>query len=296
MEFYMKFSVSTYSFSQLTSKGEKTEKELIALAKEMEFDGIEFAEIHPPKGVSKEDYAKELRDECEKVGITAVNYTIGAEFLYPRGGSVDSEVERLRKELDIAKILGVSGMRHDATGGWKNENRMQRGYNEALPYLVEGCKKVTEYGKTLGIRTMVENHGYFCQDSERVEKLINGVADENFGVLFDMGNFLCADEDPIFAVGRLAPYVFHVHAKDFHLKSGDSIAPTNGFFPSRAGNFLRGAIVGHGCVPVLQCMSTLIKSGYNGFISIEFEGIEDAKTGVEWGLNTLVRYHDVLAG
>lgn len=292
----MKFSVSTYSFSQLTSKGEKTEKELIALAKEMEFDGIEFAEIHPPKGVSKENYAKELRDECEKVGITAVNYTIGAEFLYPRGGSVDSEVERLRKELDIAKILGVSGMRHDATGGWKNENRMQRGYNEALPYLVEGCKKVTEYGKTLGIRTMVENHGYFCQDSERVEKLINGVADENFGVLFDMGNFLCADEDPIFAVGRLAPYVFHVHAKDFHLKSGDSIAPTNGFFPSRAGNFLRGAIVGHGCVPVLQCMSTLIKSGYNGFISIEFEGIEDAKTGVEWGLNTLVRYHDVLAG
>lgn len=292
----MKFSVSTYSFSQLTSKGEKTEKELIALAKEMEFDGIEFAEIHPPKGVSKENYAKELRDECEKVGITAVNYTIGAEFLYPRGGSVDSEVERLKKELDIAKILGVSGMRHDATGGWKNENRMQRGYNEALPYLVEGCKKVTEYGKTLGIRTMVENHGYFCQDSERVEKLINGVADENFGVLFDMGNFLCADEDPIFAVGRLAPYVFHVHAKDFHLKSGDSIAPTNGFFPSRAGNFLRGAIVGHGCVPVFQCMATLQRSGYDKFISIEFEGIEHAETGVEWGHNTLLRYRDVLAG
>lgn len=292
----MKFSVSTYSFSQLTRSGEKTEKELISLAKEMDFEGIEFAEISTPKGMEKAQYAAVLREECERAGITPVNYTIGANFLYPASGTLDSEVERLQKELDIAKILGVSGMRHDATGGWKKEDRMQRGFNEALPLLVEGCKKVTGYAKTLGIRTMIENHGYFCQESFRVEQIVNGVNDDNFGILFDMGNFLCADEDPAQAVGRLAPYVFHVHAKDFHFKSGDSIAPVNGFFRTRAGHFLRGAIIGHGCVPVCQCMSTLLAQGYDGFVSVEFEGIEEAEKAVEWGLDNLTRYKEVLAG
>lgn len=296
MELIMKFSVSTYSFSQLMRNGKKTEKDLIPLTKEMGFDGIEFAEIHIPDGMKAADYAEQLREECEKVGITPVNYTIGANFLYPVGGTLESEIERLCKELDIAKILGVSGMRHDATGGWKSKDRKQRGFTDALPYLIEGCRKVTEYGESLGIRTMIENHGFFCQESSRVEQIVNGVSHTNFGLLFDMGNFLCADEDPIQAVGRLSPYVYHVHAKDFHFKSGDNIAPVNGFFKTRGGNYLRGAIIGHGCVPVLQCMSTLQDSGYDGFISVEFEGVEDAETGVEWGLNTLTRCDEVLKG
>lgn len=292
----MKFSVSSYSFSQLTRSGNKTEMELISLAKKIGFDGIEFAEIHPPAGMDKAEYAKELNSECERIGIKPVNYTIGANFLYPAGGTLESEIERLKKEVEIAKILGVSGMRHDATGGWKKEDRRQRGFNEALPILVKGCKAVTEYAGTLGIRTMVENHGFFCQESTRVEQLVNCVANENFGLLFDMGNFLCADEDPVNAVGRLSQYVFHVHAKDFHFKSGNNIAPVNGFFQTRAGNHLRGAIIGHGCVPVFQCMSTLLRDGYDGFISVEFEGIEDAEKAVEWGLDTLTRYDEILAG
>ena len=32
---------------------------------------------------------------------------------------------------------------------------------------------------------MVENHGYFAQDSDRVEKLINAVDHPNFGLLLD---------------------------------------------------------------------------------------------------------------
>ena len=291
----MKFSVSTYSFSQLTRSGQATEKELIELAKDMEFDGIEFSDIHAPKGRDKAEYAAELKGECDRVGITPVNYTIGANFLYPSGGTLDSEVERLKAELDIAKILGVSGMRHDATGGWK-EDRNQRGFSEALPVLIEGARRVTEYAETLGIRTMTENHGYFCQESTRVEQLVNGVAHKNYGLLLDMGNFLCADEDPIQAFGRLVPYVFHVHAKDFHVKSGSEVAPPDGFFKSRAGSHLRGAIIGHGAVPVYQCLSILGNAGYDKFVSIEFEGVEDAKMAVEWGYNTLRRYDEILQG
>ena len=65
---------------------------------------------------------------------------------------------------------------------------------------------------------MVENHGFYVQDSERVEKLYAAVDNKNFGLLTDMGNFLCADEDPASAFARVAPYAYYVHAKDFIVK------------------------------------------------------------------------------
>ena len=103
----MKFAVSSYSLSSLVSKGEATEKELISIAKELGFDGIEFAEIHTPDGMSKADYAKELKEECEKVGIACVQYSVGADFIYGSNGDLEKEIERLKGEVDIAAALGV---------------------------------------------------------------------------------------------------------------------------------------------------------------------------------------------
>ena len=99
--------------------------------------------------------------------------------------------------------------------------------------------------------------------------------DGNFGMLVDIGNFSCADESSVTAVGRAAPYARHVHAKDFHIKSGMLDNPGDGWFMSRGGNYLRGAIIGHGDIPVKQCISTLARAGYDGYVTIEFEGLED---------------------
>lgn len=54
---------------------------------------------------------------------------------------------------------------------------------------------MTEYAEQKGVKTCIENHGFFAQDAERVEKLINAVGHPNFGALVDIGNFACADED-----------------------------------------------------------------------------------------------------
>ena len=271
----MKFAVSSYSLSSLVSKGEATEKELISIAKELGFDGIEFAEIHTPDGISKIEYAKELKAECEKVGIIPVQYSVGADFLYGSDGDLQKEIERLKGEVDIAEALGVQGMRHDATGGYRDEEKKYKGFEQALPRIVEGYKAVTEYAETKGIKTMIENHGYFCQDSDRVERIITGVSHKNFGALIDMGNFLCADENPVTAASRLAPFVSYIHAKDFHIKSGSEFAPCDGFFKTRGGNYLRGAVLGHGNVPVYQVLNIIKDAGYNGYITLESDCVYD---------------------
>ncbi|MEG2087320.1 MAG: sugar phosphate isomerase/epimerase [Angelakisella sp.] len=284
----MKTAVSSYSFWKLIQKGEMTQFDCVAKAKELGFDGIEFIDLAPHDGSTQAQYAKKLADESRRVGIAITNYTVGADFLTGSNGDVDAEIARVKQQVDIAVLLGASGMRHDATRGFAPNTG--KGFAEALPILADACRQVTEYAATCGIRTMVENHGQFCQDSARVEQLINAVAHPNFGWLCDMGNFLCVDEDPIVACGRAVPYAFNVHAKDFYIKSGNGQNPGIGHFRSRGGNYLKGTIVGHGDVPVLQCLSIFKRSGYDGYVAIEFEGMEDVLTAIDAGLQNLKRY------
>ena len=76
-----------------------------------------------------------------------------------------------------------------------------------------------------------------------------------------MGNFMCADENPALAVARVAPYTRYVHAKDFIWRSYNDADPGEGAFQTRGGNYLRGTIVGHGNVPVKQCLHILKPPG-----------------------------------
>jgi len=285
----MKIGVSSYSFSRLVGSGQMAQIDVLSKAKEIGFDVVEFSAIAVPEGRTLADYAAELRAEADKVGIEIANYTIGADFLGGSHGDLQAEIARVRAEVDIAAILGVPGMRHDASGGWPADHEGPRSFEAAIPRLAEGCRGVTEYAASKGIKTMVENHGRFCQESIRVEQLVTAVDHPNFGVLIDIGNFLCADDDPTEAVGRLMPYAFHCHAKDFHVKSGQEINPGRGWFESRAGNYLRGAIIGHGDVPLYQCLRVMHREGFQGVLSIEFEGIEDVIMGLELGHANLRR-------
>ena len=227
----MKISVSSYSFNKYLKDGTMTQLDCVSKAKDMGFDAIEFVEILAPEGVSNEDYAKRLKEECEKHQLPVSSFTFWADFLTGSGGDNEKEISRVKSMIDIAEILGAKLVRHDATSG------DGRSFDSVLPVLAKSCREVTEYAATKGIKTTVENHGFFCQDSERVEKLYNAVGHPNFGLLADMGNFLCADEAPEQAFSRIAPYAAYVHAKDFHVKSAMLPAPGEGFFTSRSGNF-----------------------------------------------------------
>ena len=284
----MKIAVSTYSFQRLINAGGMSQLDCIRQAREMGFDGVEIMELFPPEGMEREEYAGRIASLCRSLDFPVVNYTVSADFLAGSGKNPEAEAIRLQRQVDIAAILGAAGLRHDAAWGIP-EGSGFRGFEEALPVLIEGCRRVTDYAASKGIRTMVENHGAFCQESRRMERLVNGVAHPNFGLLVDMGNFLCADEPPEEAVGRLAPYALYVHAKDFLLKSGREGSPGPEFLRTRAGNHLRGTVIGHGVVPVAQCLSSLKMAGYDGYVGVEFEGMEEPLEAIACGLRNLRR-------
>ena len=281
----MKTCVSSYSFGHYNS--DLSLPGVIRKAAEMGFQEIEFTDggwLDDPTLID------EMRETAAEVGLPIANVCVGADFLNGSGGDLKDEIRRLQKRVDAVARLGARSMRHDV--GWGVSGRSYAiGYDDVLPILATGCREVTRYAaEKHGIVTMTENHGQFSQDSVRVEKLINAVADPNFGTLIDIGNFLCVDEDPTEAVGRMTPYAKHVHVKDFHIRSGMEVAPGEGWFTSRAGNYLRGAIVGHGNAKVYQSLRVLHDRGYHGTVSIEFEGLEDNLRGLSIGLNNLKRF------
>ena len=286
----MQIGVSSYSYSRLIRSGAMTEFDAILKTAELGFDVIEFSSLNPPGNQPFEQYAPDVRAACKEAGLPIANYTVGADFINGSEGNRDAEVERVKDEVRIAHLLGAPGMRHDATRGFPISRPGGRSFDDAVALLAPAIRTVTEFAADLGVRTMVENHGLFCQDSDRVEKLVNAVNHENFGVLIDMGNFLCVDEPPDTAVGRLIPYAFHVHAKDFHTKPGTAPDPGEGWFRTRGGNYLKGTVVGHGEVPLASCLHVLSRQGYDGVLSIEFEGMENPVDGVRIGLENLKRY------
>lgn len=279
----MKISVSAYSFSQYIRQGKMTQFDTIAKAKELGFDAIEFTDID-----GKEDYALQvenahkLRAEANRLGMEINAYTIGGCLFQETQAQMDAEVERLKRQVDIAKILGAPILRHDVTYCLTKTGK-GRSFDMQLPILAENARKITEYAATQGIQTCTENHGYIAQDSDRLERLFNAVAHDNYGLLVDMGNFLCVDEDPIHAVSRVAPYAFHVHIKDMRIRN----TSVGSMMMSRGGNYLKGTVVGEGDVPVKQCLQILKRIGYEGYVSLEYEGSEDCIAGISRSLSNI---------
>ena len=284
----MEYSVSLYSFNSAIRKGELTPLDCVKKAAELGFDAVEAVDFVnfdcPPQ--EREERARELRETAASCGLKISSLAIGADFLNGCGGDTEEEIRRVESYVDLAALLGAPRMRHDITKGLAN----YQSYESLVPTLAQSVREVAQYAASKGVATMTENHGFFSQDSCRVEKLYTAVNHPNFGLLCDMGNFLCADEDPAQAVARVAPYARYVHAKDFIVKPFYSEDPGEGAFRSRGGNFLRGTIIGHGNVPVKQCLHLLKTAGFDGTIAIEFEGMEPPVDGVRIGLANLKKY------
>ena len=281
----MKLSVSSYSFSAYLREGRLTNGQLPKKAAEMGFDAIEYVDL--PQGEQSErlELARRLRAAADEAGIPICAYAIGASLYHTERAACEAEIARLQGEVDIAEALGARVMRHDVC---YKIDPAARSFGRMLPLIAENARRVTEYAAARGIRTCTENHGFIAQDSIRVEALFNEVAHENYGLLVDIGNFICADEDSVTAVSRVAPYAVHAHAKDFFYRSFAE-GTAEGFFETRGGNFVCGAPLGEGVIPVAQCLRILQKAGYDGYLSLEYEGKADCIEGIAKGLAFLRR-------
>lgn len=287
----MKYAVSSYSFHSKIQSGEMTQLDTVRAAAEMGFDGIEFIDLTPCQNPTLADqlaYAKEIAQEATARGIEVVAYTVGANLFHTSAEASEREVSRMCGQIDVAHALGARVCRHDVCYSHVHNARAYT-FEQMLPTIAANARRITEYAADLGIRTCTENHGYIAQDSDRVERLLSAVDHANYGLLIDIGNFACADEDSARAVSRLAPFAIHVHAKDFYVRSFGK-EPLVGSFNTRGMRSLLGCAIGDGDIPVAHCLAILKRAGYDGYLSVEYEGRDDCMQGIARGLAYLKKH------
>lgn len=281
----MKLGLSSYSLYQaLNAK----ELDIFGAIDWVADNGGEHIEIVPFGFEFNAEIADAIREKAQSRGLEISNYAIGGNFITETEEEYEREIERICREVDLANRLGVRLMRHDVA---KSTDNSIAHFNRQLERLASACRRIADYASQYGIVTSVENHGHFVQASDRVQALIHAVDRPNYRTTLDVGNFLCVDEDNISAVKKNLPYASMVHIKDFYYRPATQ-DPGAGWFKSSNGNFLRGAIAGHGDLDLREIVRAVKNSGYDGYISLEFEGMEDCRKGSKIGLENIKRFWD----
>jgi len=297
----MKVGLSTYSLVRAIRDKKMSVLDVVQWAADK---GAEHVEIVPFGFtlLDNPDLTDALREKAATVGIALSNYAILSNFTQESDEEYEREIQRVMKEVDVANRLGVKLMRHDvawvptppgAASGlagllMQDETVNIARFERELPRMAAACQRIADYAAGFGITTSVENHLYFVQASDRVQRLIQTVNRPNYRTTLDVGNFLCVDENPVVAVRKNIKYASMIHLKDFYYRpSNRDPGPT--WFRTSNGNFLRGAIFGHGDIDMWEIIRIIKQSGYNGYASIEFEGIEECTFGAKLSMDNARR-------
>ena len=268
----IKVGFTSYSFASVLKSKEMDIAGVIRFAAEL---GAQHMEISPGNTLemNAETIGKIVQTarECK---IDLSSYTIAANFVQPDATAVKKEIERVKGEVEIAAKLGVTRMRHDC--GWRpQEECSYANFEHDIEIFADACGQIADKAKSYGIVTSIENHGFYVQGSERVQRVVLKVNRDNFRTTLDVGNFLCVDEDPECAVMNNIPFASMIHFKDFHIRR--NVTDPAGFIKTLHGRYLRGAVTGDGDVDLKTICGIIKNSGYSGFLSVEYEGREECK-------------------
>ena len=283
----MKIGVSTYSFHTKLQKGEMTLLDVLYWAKDHDCDHVELV---PLTFSFLEDAALlvQVKETAETLGLELSGYSISGNFIQPDEKAFLAEVARIKEHVDIVHQLRIPVMRHDVTSfAVARDDQNIHYFNEHLPQIVRGCQLVTDYAKQFGITTTIENHGYLVQASDRVQTVLLAVDRDNFKTTLDVGNFVCVDENPLVGVRTNIYDAARVHLKDFYMRPATAIGLGDGWFRSRHDAYVRGAIIGHGDLPLANIIREIKAAGFDGYVVVEFEGLEDCIVGTAIGLQNV---------
>jgi len=286
----MKVGLSTYSLLNDLKSGEMTVLDVIDW---IAANGGEHMEM-VPYGYTVEDnpeLADAIRERAASAGIELSNYSMPANFVQETEEAFEEEMARVKRHVDVVHRMGVKHMRHDVTAfTLPKENMTIAWFEQHLPLMVRGSQIIADYAAQFGITTTIENHGFSVQASDRVQRVLQAVDRPNFKTTLDIGNFMCVDENPIIGVMKNLPYASLVHFKDFYFRPYDEHPGGGDWFTTTHGNFLRGAIVGHGDIPIRKIVKLIKDFGYDGNITVEFEGMEECKAASRIAMDNLRRF------
>ena len=191
-------------------------------------------------------------------------------------------VENHYKWAEAAKLLGCHSIRVNAYlteslhGTLLGDYSTTGSYENQINLAADGLRRLTEYGDTLGINTIVENHGGLSSNGQWLAAVMEKVDHPRVGTLPDFGNFRIQGEewyDRYKGVEELMPYAKAVSAKSHDFDSQGNEINTDYY----------------------KMMNIVLDAGYSGYVGIEYEGSKlDEMAGIQATKDLLEKVRDSL--
>ena len=157
-----------------------------------------------------EDFAKQVREEREKLGM----YLEGSIGL-PKDSA---DLSRFEKEVRLAKEAGATVLRTVCLSGRRYENfKTETEWATFKENSLKSIQLAEPIVRKHQVRLAVENHKDW--KAAELAQLIQNLSSEWVGVTLDFGNNVSLLEEPMEVIRTLAPFAFSTHVKDMGVKA-----------------------------------------------------------------------------
>ena len=267
--------VSTYSFWQF--RGERLGiVDCIDKAANMGFDGVEV--LHVQMLDESNSALQAIKRRAFSNGLALMGFSTHQTFVSPDREIRSTNVQKTQYQIELAYRMGIPTMRIN-TGRWgttksfdalmanKGIEPALEGHteDEAFKWVTDSIEKLLPRAQECGVVLGLENHWGLGRTAKGVLRIVEAINSPWLQMTLDTGNFLEDSYSQMEAMASSKVPVALVQAKTYF---------GGGRWYALDIDYDRVAAILNG-------------HNYHGWISLEFEGNEDAETGVPKSLAVL---------
>ena len=190
------------------------------------------------------EYCAQVKDAAAKVGSRFTNIQLDASYDLSAADAAKraESITFVKGWMDRAKAIGAPTLR-------ANTGPAKAGTPFEPATIADSFKQLAAYGKTIGVKILIENHVGFSADVDKVVTILKAVDDPNCGAITDWGNSKATDiEQRVADMKKLMPYLALVSAKELDFDANNN----------------------HTSYDIVPLIKATEASGFRGIYSIEF--------------------------
>ena len=150
-------------------------------------------------------YAEKVRAAADQAGVKFINFQLGGQMSASDPAVRAKSIEEIKEGMRIAAALGAPSVRADVGG--------KTGEPLDLAITADSYKQLVEFGSTIGVMPMPENHGGHSTDPDTLVTIMKAV-DPRVRAIVDWGNLRVENQEQrIEGTRKLLPYTGLVSAK-----------------------------------------------------------------------------------
>jgi sugar phosphate isomerase/epimerase len=150
-------------------------------------------------------YAERVRAAADQVGVKFINFQLGGQMSAPDPAVRAKSIAEIKEGMKIAAALGAPTVRADVGG--------RAGESLDLTIIAESYKELADFGATIGVMPMPENHGGHSSDPDTLVSIMRAL-DPRVRAIVDWGNLRVENQaQRIEGTRKLLPYTGLVSAK-----------------------------------------------------------------------------------